>query len=473
MSGERLAGDARFKNAVQQQVAYLSQKGWFHSIELPDGSVIEGFHSLEELRERMRAFPIPEDLRGKRVLDVGAWTGWCSFELERRGAEVVALDCIELEEFHMARRLLGSSVELKILDVDEISPETLGLFDYVLFFGVFYHLRHPLLGLEKICSVTREAAFVESYVTDGAATEQERAAAPCLLEFYETTELGGQVDNWYGPNTRCLEAMCRAAGFARVRVESVVAGRARLSCLRHWEPPSETPTQPAPWIHAAVNNRTGDIYFHHGKDEYVCLYFKTPEPDLALEKIRVEVDGYGVPALVLADLGRNGWQVNFRCPPWLEPGSHEVRLRTLASPFSRPFRIEKRLTWKPAPPGGRPRPEEVPAEAATVEAPRLTHLENSLSETGVFHGYRNEYLICWFTTPETGLLREDVVLEIDGVREPVLFLTDLGGGAWQTNSRLPADLAPGRHRVRLRTIRSRWSNEAEFRLEKGDSPSAR
>ena len=53
--------------------------------------------------------------------------------------------------------------------MEELSPETVGLFDYVLFFGVFYHLRNPLAGLEKICSITREAAFVESYVTDGEA----------------------------------------------------------------------------------------------------------------------------------------------------------------------------------------------------------------------------------------------------------------------------------------------------------------
>jgi hypothetical protein len=99
-----------------------------------------------------------------------------------------------------------------------------------------------------------------------------------------------------------------------------------------------------------------------------------------------------------------------------------------------------------------------------MEAPVLTHLENSVTETRVFQGYRNEYLIAWFTTPETGLAREDVILEIDGVEEPVLFLTDLRGGAWQTNSRLPAQLEPGTHKVRVRTIRSGWSNEEEFLL---------
>jgi|GEM_PF-343621 tRNA (mo5U34)-methyltransferase len=465
MSHQPLAGNPQFARLIQEQVAYLSQKGWFHSIELPEGNVIRGLHSLEALKERLSSFPIPENLEGKRVLDVGAWTGWCSFEMERRGAEVVAVDCVELEEFQIARSLLGSRVELRIMDVEELAPENVGLFDYVLFFGVFYHLRNPLLGLEKICALTKEAAFVESYVTDGANPALDSATTPAMMEFYEADELGGQIDNWYGPNTKCLLAMCRSAGFARVSLENIVHGRARVTCYRHWEPPPTAPTQPAPWIHAAVNNRTGDLYFHKGKDEYVCLYFKTPASDLTRDKVRVEVDGSGVPVLVLADLGRNGWQANFRVPPGLSEGPHEVRVRTLESHFSNTYRIEMCKEMSPTTCGQRRRHTEYPSETLSQPAPVITHLENSVTETRIFRGYRNEYLICWFTTPETNLTREDVVLEIDQREQPVTFLCDLGNGAWQTNSRIPADLGPGRHSVRIRTIRSPFNNEEEFYLE--------
>ena len=463
MPGDRLAGDSQFREKIQAQVEYLSTRGWFHSIELPGGGVIKGLQSVEDLREKLNAFPIPEDLRGKRVLDVGAWTGWFSFELERRGAEVAAMDCVDLEEFRTARELLGSQAKQLTLDVEELSPELTGEFDYVLFFGVFYHLRHPLLGLERICSVTREAAFVESYVTDGASPLEESSSAPNLLEFYETTELGGQADNWYGPNTKCLLAMCRSAGFARVRLESVMGGRARVTCFRHWEPPAQNPGQPAPWIHAAINNRTGDIHFHPGKDEYVCLYFQSPQPALTLGNVRAEVDGYGVPALGVADLGRNGWQVNFRFPPWLAPGLHQVRVRTADSPYSEGFQVEKRADCVPAAARARHR-EEVPIENAPEPAPVLTRIENSFTGTPVFRGYRNEYVICWFTTLEAGLTREDIIVEIDGAEAPVAFLTDLRENTWQTNSRLPANLTPGPHRARLRTIRSGWSNAEEFVL---------
>src|SRR6266850_1398409 len=68
------------------------EKGWWHSFELPDGTLIEGPNSLAGQKTRIGQFPIPEDLTGKRVLDIGAWDGWFSFEMERRGAEVVAID---------------------------------------------------------------------------------------------------------------------------------------------------------------------------------------------------------------------------------------------------------------------------------------------------------------------------------------------------------------------------------------------
>jgi len=70
--------------------------------------------------------------------------GWFSFECERRGAEVVAVDCVALDTFLEAKQLIGSKVEYLTLDVNEMSTRSWA-FDIVLFFGVLYHLRHPLL----------------------------------------------------------------------------------------------------------------------------------------------------------------------------------------------------------------------------------------------------------------------------------------------------------------------------------------
>ena len=275
--------------------ALLSTKGWYHSIELPDGNVIQGMIGVEALKQRLAAFPIPEDLRGRRVLDVGAASGWNAFEMERRGAEVVAVDCVEYDELRAVAELRGSRIDYRLLDVDELDPESIGTFDYILFFGVLYHLRHPLLGLEKICALARDCVLIESYVADGSG---ERSDA-CTMEFYETDELGGQIDNWCGPTTKCLMAMCRSAGFAQVTLEYVGEGRAGITCRRRWEP-AATIRRPRLCCISAVNNRTIQPTFHPAKDEYLCLYFRIEVADLTRHGLRAEMDDYGAPALAVA-----------------------------------------------------------------------------------------------------------------------------------------------------------------------------
>src|SRR5437868_3056157 len=93
----------------------LAAAGWFHSFELPDGTRIEGLNTTEALQRRYGRFPVPADLSGKRVLDIGAWDGWFSFEAERRGAEVIAIDCVELANFRRVHSALESRVDYQIL----------------------------------------------------------------------------------------------------------------------------------------------------------------------------------------------------------------------------------------------------------------------------------------------------------------------------------------------------------------------
>src|SRR6202162_56171 len=118
---------------TRKQIKELEELGWDHSIELPDGQVIRGLQSLEQLRSRIKQFPIPEDLTGKRVLDIGAWDGWFSFEMERRGAQVVAVAASKQKTFLQANALLNSQVEYKQMDVYELTPQRVGYFDIVLF----------------------------------------------------------------------------------------------------------------------------------------------------------------------------------------------------------------------------------------------------------------------------------------------------------------------------------------------------
>jgi SAM-dependent methyltransferase len=178
----------------------LAEKGWYHSFELPDGTFIEGYNRIEVLKERYARFPIPRELAGRWVLDIGAWDGWFSFEAERHGADVTAVDCIEIPNFLHIRKTLLSTVSYRIFDFFELPQAGLGKFDFVFFFGVLYHLKHPLLALEIVCALTIDTAIVESFVTD-AETWRERQKEIPTMKFLRNGRIGesiGQLDRPYG-----------------------------------------------------------------------------------------------------------------------------------------------------------------------------------------------------------------------------------------------------------------------------------
>jgi tRNA (mo5U34)-methyltransferase len=293
----------------------LAQKGWFHSFRLPDGTFYDGHLSLDELERRVGLMPIPAELSGRRVLDIGAWDGWFSFEMERRGASVVAIDCVEVKNFRKIRAALGSKVDYRVADIHQLELADAGRFDVVLFLSVLYHLKHPLLALEKVCALTTDVAIVSSFITDDYTRPvQELLAETPRLEFYETDELGGHLDNWFGPNLASLTAMCRAAGFARVELIEIAGHSAMLACHRKWLP------SPPKRIVGATNNRNGGINFRSQADEYISCWFEGGGDP------KVEVDGYGLPCLFLTQKSEDVWQCNVRLPPGLDPGWHSVGL---------------------------------------------------------------------------------------------------------------------------------------------------
>ncbi len=141
---------------------HFQELGWYHSIELPTGEVIVGLQTLEQQRARLARFPIPADLSGKTVLDIGAWDGWFGFELESRGAKLTAIDVFENPRYLAARELLGSHADYRLMDICDPAVLELGSFDSVLFFGVLYHDKHPLLVLEPVCALTKDLAYLKS-----------------------------------------------------------------------------------------------------------------------------------------------------------------------------------------------------------------------------------------------------------------------------------------------------------------------
>jgi len=296
---------------VRQWRRQFDRTGWWHSFELPDGSVIQGVSELGAQKMRIAQFPIPDDLTGKSVLDIGAWDGWFSFEMERRGAEVLAIDRFENPKFLEIRERLGSRVSYRQMDVYELSPSTVGHFVIVMFMGVLYHLKHSLLALERVCSVAREMALVESFVL----RELEDRN---LAQFYENDDFGGQVDNWWAPTTTCLLSLCRTAGFARVELANRHDYGAAVTCYRKWR---DAPC--AAKLLAAVNPDDFGINFHSERDEYVMC---CTEGSVSCEEVFPEAGGYGSRPVWVGPAEGGNSLVLFKLPPGLSAGWHEVRL---------------------------------------------------------------------------------------------------------------------------------------------------
>jgi tRNA (mo5U34)-methyltransferase len=214
-------------------VARLEDLGeWFHNLELA-GVQTAPHHPLGDYpscKWRHFAHAIPADLKGKTVLDVGCNGGFYALEMKRRGAErVLAIDEDDgyLAQARFAAEVSGLKIEFRRLNVYDVA--SLGeRFDLVLFMGVLYHLRHPLLALDLLAehvvgdqllfqSMLRGSMQVgpsaENFAFDEA--HQFDVSSWPKLHFIER-RYAGDPTNWWIPNKACAEAMLRSAGFVIV-----------------------------------------------------------------------------------------------------------------------------------------------------------------------------------------------------------------------------------------------------------------
>jgi tRNA (mo5U34)-methyltransferase len=170
---------------------------------------------------------IPHDLRGKTVLDIGCNAGFYSLEMKRRGAERVLgvdFDPAYLAQARFAAEMSGLDIEFRELSVYDL-PKLGERFDVVIFMGVLYHLRHPLLALDLIYEhVTRDLLIFQSMQRGS----REVAVAADDYSFHEKDifdaagypamyfvekRYSHDPTNWWIPNRACVEAMLRSSGF--------------------------------------------------------------------------------------------------------------------------------------------------------------------------------------------------------------------------------------------------------------------
>lgn len=410
----------------------LSQTGWWHSFELPDGTAIVGVNSLDAQKTRIARFPIPVDLTGKRVLDIGAWDGWFTFEMERRGAEVVAIDRWDNPRFREMHAALGSRADYRQMNVYDLSPGKLGRFDIVLFLGVLYHLKHPLLALERVCSVTKDFAAFESFALTERFLPGVQVEQYPLMQFFERDDFGGQFDNWFAATPKCLVGMCRTAGFARAELIEVHDYGAAVVCYRRWDVLEAAlvaaMVAAAPVLHAAVHAENFGVNFRSTEDEYI--QFQAESTALwTPENVQPEVGGLGAAASSVVK-GREGlWLCTCKLPPGLDAGWHSVRVRTEDSEWSNALRIAI----------------DIPEHAAEIE---ITAACDGIDWTPGSFSLRHRRFSLWVRGLPENVDLANVKVELDGQRHSVAFVGPAdAAGLRQINVLADARVGPGRCRV--------------------------
>jgi tRNA (mo5U34)-methyltransferase len=207
---------------------------WFHNLHLPDGRQTAPDHPLGDFpafKWAQVADSIPADLEGWRVLDIGCNAGFYSFELAKRGARVLGIDHDEhyLEQARWAAERFGLAerTEFRRMGVYELAREQAS-FDLILFMGVFYHLRYPLLALDLVARRVKRLMVFQSLSMPGTEVlehtggegldERDSMIRPGWpkMAFIEHT-LAGDPTNWWAPNRAAAMAMLRSAGLRILR----------------------------------------------------------------------------------------------------------------------------------------------------------------------------------------------------------------------------------------------------------------
>lgn len=219
---------------VAAREAIAANPAWYQTIELAPGAVTPGYVDMRSVAPKL----LPDDLRGKRALDVGTFDGFWAFELERRGAEVVATDLERIDDaqwpphkrealrsssanhevelgrgFRLAADVLGSEVERVICDVDELAPDRIGgQVELAVVGALLLHLRDPVGALERVraCLAPEgELRVIEPVSLRLTLRSPRRPAA----EFQTLVT----PFNWWVPNLTGLTAWLTTAGWTDVR----------------------------------------------------------------------------------------------------------------------------------------------------------------------------------------------------------------------------------------------------------------
>jgi 2-polyprenyl-3-methyl-5-hydroxy-6-metoxy-1,4-benzoquinol methylase len=211
---------------IKEQIA---QANWYHSFEVLPGIITPGQHFIDARKIINDRYVLPQDLTGMVALDIGALDGPYSFELERRGATVTALDIQDPDHtgFNTAKHVRQSKVQYVQGNVYELSTLLDQKFDIVMFFGVWYHLKNPVAAFDQLSGIVKDTGMLllegECFVNyaelpDGRASSDYKliksmanSNLPISL-FYSGTYKKDKW-SWYIPNLACIKEWLTASGF--------------------------------------------------------------------------------------------------------------------------------------------------------------------------------------------------------------------------------------------------------------------
>ena len=198
---------------AQNLLASLSNIRFYQRFEIVPGVFTPSGVDSELMLE---AAQVPHDMKGKTVLDVGCFNGAVGFLCERRGASRVV--CIDVNPdpqtlgITQIRDFLGSKIEYSCCNLYDITLNQLGKFDYVICFGVLYHLRHLLLGIDMLYQATRETCFIETAFCDNLVPSEVKDQNVIFFDyphFYNPAD----HSNWFLPTLRAYAHILENCGF--------------------------------------------------------------------------------------------------------------------------------------------------------------------------------------------------------------------------------------------------------------------
>jgi len=211
----------------------------YHKYEIAPGLFTPGKFVEVDPKRCLDELGVPGNLTGLRALDIGAWDGPFTFEMERRGAQVTALDIQDpdVTVFNIVKEIKNSSATYVRGSVYDALPETLGTYDVVLFVGVYYHLKNPVMAIQRIRRLLSDTGtlFIEGASTTEYLAEYlisslglPHSTVQSVREIVDRLPIScfdyehkiyPHWSNWWFPTTRCLEVMLLDSGFRNVCLE--------------------------------------------------------------------------------------------------------------------------------------------------------------------------------------------------------------------------------------------------------------